>query len=128
MRILLDTHALIWVLSDHADLSPAAAESFLSEGADVFASVVNLWEMAIKLNVGKLRLPTSLERIAGELLPSLGVRLLPLAPAHLFRLRDLPRHHGDPFDRTLLAQALEEDLAVMSRDAAFDAYGVERIW
>ena len=90
---------------------------------DVVASVVSLWELEIKASVGKLDLPDDLTVV----LPAMATSLLQIEMAHLRRLRTLPFHHRDPFDRLLIAQALEEGLTIVTRDRAFRAYGVPLI-
>jgi PIN domain nuclease of toxin-antitoxin system len=84
--------------------------------------------MAIKSALGKLRLALPLEELFPGRLEALGFSVLPIQARHLHPLMDMPRHHGDPFDRLLVAQALIEDFTVVGNDAAFDAYGVRRLW
>jgi PIN domain nuclease of toxin-antitoxin system len=128
MRALLDTHSLIWFLEGDERLSSPARELIEDGDNAILASIVSLWEIAIKHSMGKLELrrpfaelfPAELEQNAIEVL---GVEFLDVA-----RVVTLPFHHRDPFDRLLVAQALEKDLPVVGVDAVFDAYGVERIW
>jgi PIN domain nuclease of toxin-antitoxin system len=128
MRLLLDTHALLWALYDHPRLGTRARELFSAPQEQLFVSVVSAWEMAIKKSLGKLQLSMPVERLVAERLPPLGVSLLPVTMAHVGRVESLPFHHRDPFDRMLAAQALTEGLVLVSADAAFDAYGVIRLW
>jgi len=91
-------------------------------------SLVSAWEMAIKLSIGKLRLPHPLAQILVEARTVNGLPTLPIHERHILRVRHLPLHHRDPFDRLLAAQAFEEGLTLLSGDDAFDAYDVPRIW
>ena len=120
MRLLLDTHVLLWWLAADPGLSPAA-RSVIAEGANtVFVSAATAWEMAIKRALGKLIVPDDLE---GAVTAS-GFQSLPITMAHALLAGALPRHHDDPFDRMLIAQAQSEGLTIVTRDAQFSAYGV----
>ena len=123
MRLLLDTHVLLWWLADDDRLSAAAREA-VNVAAEVRFSVASVWEIAIKRALGKLEAPDDLpDHIAAQ-----GFGWLPVAAEHAWRVRDLPPHHRDPFDRLLVAQALSERMAIVSADARFGAYGVETRW
>jgi PIN domain nuclease of toxin-antitoxin system len=123
LRLLFDSHALLWALSRPAALAAPARRVLEAMENDVVASVVSLWELEIKASVGKLDLPDDLTVV----LPAMATSLLQIEMAHLRRLRTLPFHHRDPFDRLLIAQALEEGLTIVTRDRAFRAYGVPLI-
>lgn len=119
MRLLLDTHVLIW-WAQGSGLSPPATRAIRSPANDVFVSAASVWEAEIKAAIGKLDLDADL---AGE--PALhGFLELGITAGHAVEAARLPLHHGDPFDRMLIAQARLEDLTVVTRDAAFKAYGV----
>jgi PIN domain nuclease of toxin-antitoxin system len=123
-RLLLDTHALLWWLTDDAALSPTARQALADPGIEPLVSAASLWEIAIKRSLGKLTAPDDLpERIVDE-----GFSWLPVSPLHAWQVRELPAHHRDPFDRLLVAQALAEHLPVITADPRFDAYGVEVRW
>ena len=96
--------------------------------SDLLLSRASGWEMAIKLSIGKLRLREPLRQILVEARAVSGITTLPIEEAHVLRVQHLPLHHRDPFDRLLAAQALEEGLMLVSRDAVFDAYAVPRVW
>ncbi|MEW5787937.1 MAG: type II toxin-antitoxin system VapC family toxin [Pseudomonadota bacterium] len=128
MRLLLDTHAFLWWISDAPDLSGPARKAIANEGNDCFLSLASCWEMAIKTSLGKLRLALPLERFIPEQLASNGFSLLPIDFRHTARVESLPFHHRDPFDRLLIAQAQAEKLVLVSADGAFNDYGVRRIW
>lgn len=128
MRLLLDTHALLWFVSNHPDLSPTAAQLIGDPTNQKIVSVVSLWEITIKVSLGRLNLALPLaDFIKTHLTPS-KVQLLQIEVPHLLTLEALPHHHRDPFDRLLAAQALAEKVSFVSADAAFDSYGVQRIW
>ena len=123
-RLLVDTHALLWWLTDDAGLSDAARAALADPANDVLVSTASVWEIAIKRALGKLQAPDDLpDHIAAQ-----GFGWLPVAAEHAWRVRDLPPHHRDPFDRLLVAQALSERMAIISADARFGAYGVETWW
>jgi len=126
--VLLDTHALIWALTDDPRLT-LPARGVIDDPTQIkIVSIVSGWEMAIKVTSGKLNLPIPLREIFPGHLETLRIDILPIQPPHLHRLLELPRHHGDPFDRLIAAQALSEDFTLVGCDAAFDAYGVRRLW
>ena len=128
MPVLLDTHTFIWAMEGDPRLT-TTARRLLEDLAQVkIVSIVSGWEIAIKVGVGKLTLALPFREIFPGRLASWGFQLLPVECRHLHRLLELPRHHGDPFDRLIAAQALNEDFTLIGCDAAFDAYGVRRIW
>lgn len=119
MRLLLDTHALLWWLA-REHLVEAVKDRIADPGTDVLVSAVCCWEVAIKQAAGKLVPPEPVSRAvrAG------GFEPLPITLEHGERAGSLPRHHGDPFDRMLVAQAQLEGLTLVTRDRVFDAYDV----
>ena len=125
-RLLLDTHALIWFVSNDPNL-PVSTRDKIESADDVFLSIASLWEMAIKLNIGKLPLQGNFEDIEPQL-SATGITILPITFADTVQFRYLPLHHRDPFDRILVAQAINHSLALISRDVAFDAYDLQRVW
>ena len=128
MAFLLDTHTFIWAMEGDPRLT-ASAKRLLEDPAQMkIVSVVSGWEIAIKMGTGKLTLALPFGEIFPGRLDSWGFKLLPIECPHLHRLLELPRHHGDPFDRLIAAQALSEDFTLVGCDAAFDAYGVRRLW
>jgi len=125
-RLLLDTHALIWFVSNDPNL-PGSTRDKIESADDVFLSIASLWEMAIKLNIGKLPLQGNFEDIEPQLIAA-SITILPLTFADTVQFRYLPLHHRDPFDRILVAQAINHSLVLVSRDVAFDAYDLQRLW
>ena len=124
---LLDTHAFLWWVWDDPKLSSCARQA-ISRAADCYLSLASCWEMALKISLGKLKLPASYRHYIPEQMAANGFRQLPIEFRHTSQLASLPFHHRDPFDRLLIAQAIEEKLPIISLDDAFDLYGVCRIW
>ncbi|WP_147653248.1 type II toxin-antitoxin system VapC family toxin [Vulcaniibacterium gelatinicum] len=128
MRLLLDTHVVLWSLAQPERISQRARECMIAAESALFASVVVAWETAIKQSLGRIELaPDWLAQIEARY-ADWRIELLGIAHAHCVRVGMLPFHHRDPFDRMLIAQAQEEHLSIVSADPAFDAYGIERIW
>jgi PIN domain nuclease of toxin-antitoxin system len=125
-QLLLDTHIFIWFSEDAPNL-PIALREKIESADSVYLSIGSLWEVAIKISIGKLSLQTKYQGIE-EGLSRLGVELVPISFADTIRLLDLPLHHRDPFDHLFIAQAIERSLVLVSADEAFDAYPVERLW
>jgi PIN domain nuclease of toxin-antitoxin system len=116
---LLDTHIVLWDLAGDDRLSEAHDKILLGD-APKFLSVASLWEIAIKASVGKLVMPAGLLAT----IEASDVRLLPILPGHVMHITALPRHHGDPFDRLLIAQAQIEGLTLVTADKHFASYDV----
>ena len=128
MRLLLDTHALIWFCEGNSALSSTARSAIEDTTNQCFVSHATAWEMAIKLNLGKLKLQIDYEVLFPGVLNANGFAVLPPALDHYQILLTLAPHHGDPFDRLLIAQAMVEKLTIVSRDPHFAAYGVPVFW
>jgi PIN domain nuclease of toxin-antitoxin system len=127
MKLLLDTHAFLWFVTGDARLSRAARRALEKDDAELVLSAASVWEMAIKAGLGRLTLPGSVEEYVAEKVEN-GFRVLPVEWTHGAKVERLPVHHRDPFDRLLVAQALVENLPVVTNDHAFRAYGVKVIW
>lgn len=130
MRVLLDTHVVLWFLDGDARLSTRARALIEDVGNERLLSVASLWEIALKVRLGKLSsvagsLPT--ETIMGDLEAN-RITVLAIIPAHALRVATLPRGHGDPFDLLIAAQAITERIPVVGGDMQFDALGVTRVW
>jgi PIN domain nuclease of toxin-antitoxin system len=119
LRLLIDTHVLIWSRADPRQLTKKAADAIV-QAEIVFVSVATAWEIAIKTSLGRLRLPKPVEAAISEG----GFEHLPISLQHAAMVQDLPHHHGDPFDRMLIVQAIAENLVMVTRDHAFSAYGI----
>ena len=124
MKLLLDTHALLWWLANDARLGPDARALIADPGNNVLVSVVSPWEIVIKVRVGKLKADI---RSTLALIERNGFALLPISPEHLLALALLPVHHRDPFDHLLIAQAVAEGAAFMSADRRASQYPVQVI-
>jgi PIN domain nuclease of toxin-antitoxin system len=123
LRLLLDTHTLVWAISRPDRLRNPVRTAVVASDNTVFVSAASAWEIAIKRVLGRLTFPLEdFDRVLDEA----GFEHLPVQAAHGIEAGGLPRHHADPFDRMLIAQARVEDLILVSEDAAFAAYEVRR--
>jgi len=127
MRALLDTHAFLWWIAGDERMSPPSRATFTGPG-DLLMSVASIWEILIKVQVGKLNLPRPAGRYVIRNLAENRIETLPINLDHLLAFEQLPVHHRDPFDRILIAQALQEKLPIVTADPLFSRYPVEVIW
>src|SRR4051812_37682169 len=128
MRLLLDTHAFLWFIMGSPNLSATARALIEDETNERFLSAASLWEMAIKLSTGKLTLSAPFDVLIPRQLSLNGIGLLSIEVTHAAVVSSLPFHHRDPFDRLLVAQAIVENMPIVSVDKAFDIYAVTRLW
>src|SRR5438874_676644 len=128
MKLLLDTHTFLWFIMGNPNLSAKARAAIESITNEKYVSVASVWEIAIKVSVGKLSLSAPFSSLIPEQLSANGFELLNLEVAHASALIRLPFHHRDPFDRLLIAQAMVEQMQIVSVDSAFDAYPISRLW
>jgi PIN domain nuclease of toxin-antitoxin system len=128
VKVLLDTHILLWYLLDDARLSLAAKHVIDHLENQVFVSPASYWEVAIKVSLGKYQLSESLDTFFSRELAVNQFTILPITIAHTAKLVDMPFHHRDPFDRLIIAQTLVEKMPIISADGFFDAYQIRRIW
>ncbi len=128
MKLLLDTHVFIWWDSDPARLSRTAAALLNDPEHVLMLSVASLWEMQIKHQLGKITLHVPLADTIIHQQSTNGLVLLPITPIHVYGVGSLPLAHKDPFDRLLAAQALAEDAALVTADAALSAYPIRVLW
>jgi PIN domain nuclease of toxin-antitoxin system len=128
VKVLLDTHALIWFIGADKRFSQKARTALSGAQEGVYVSIASIWEIAIKLSLGKLRLSLRLEDELLAFLEQNGFEFLPIDYAHVTRVASLPFKHKDPFDRLLAAQALIEDMTLVSHDSNLDGYGIRRLW
>jgi PIN domain nuclease of toxin-antitoxin system len=118
--LLLDSHAFLWAIARPSELVAAARRAIEDTQSQCYVSITSLWEMTIKSSTGKLSLPSNYT----DGIEHIGAALLPISISHVKRLQTLPLHHRDPFDRMLVAQAMEEGLTLVSRDRYVKLYGV----
>ena len=128
MKLLLDTRAFLWWVGASRELSRRARAAVGNGRNECFVSVASGWEIGVKVSLGTLKVEGALDRFLPEQLAANSFKPLPLELRHCARLAALPFHHRDPFGRMLVAQALEEDLAVVTADPVFARYGVKRVW
>ena len=128
MKLLLDTNAFIWMLEAPEKLSERVIQAHNDSANTLYLSVASLWEIQIKLAIGKLEMDVSLAQIVREQLQGHRFQLLDIRAEHVLALEELPRHHGDPFDRLLIAQARVEGLPLVSIDNVFEQYPVDLFW
>jgi PIN domain nuclease of toxin-antitoxin system len=128
MRLLVDAHIVIWAVDDPPKLSPHAATALEDPANELLLSAGTIWEVGIKVGLNKLSLSMPFRQWMNKAIADLGLTLLPITVDYADVQVGLPRHHGDPFDRLLVAQAQVENVSLVSADAVFDQYGVKRIW
>ena len=127
MRVLLDTHVLIWMMTVPERLGPVATSLVDDEDTELVLSAASTWEIAIKHSIGRMQLPDEPERLMPVVMRESGIDSLPVEHRHALRVARLPLHHRDPFDRLLIAQAQLEEIPIVTADRLFDAYDVEVI-
>jgi PIN domain nuclease of toxin-antitoxin system len=128
MRFLLDTHALLWWLTDDPKLSPRAKETIADEANEILVSAASAWEIATKYRLGKLGLAADAVSRFGELIAADGFEHLPVTYLHALKAAGYALEHRDPFDRMLAAQSALESAALITCDAAFEAFGTDVHW
>ncbi|WP_225894289.1 type II toxin-antitoxin system VapC family toxin [Atlanticothrix silvestris] len=128
MKFLLDTHALLWYLLGDPNLS-IKVKDIIDTKDNLYFSIVSLWEIAIKINIGKLKIHRSIEDLSKEL-QYINIQILPIMDKdiELYSGLNFPSNHRDPFDRMLIVQAINHSLVVISKDVKFDAYPIQRLW
>lgn len=127
MNLLLDTHTLIWFLEGETTLSTNAKKLIENPANTNFVSVATFWEMAIKVSLKKLEMQISIQNLK-KLLWENGIEVLPITIENTLFVSQLPFHHKDPFDRLLIAQAVNENMILVSKDEAMHLYNVQTIW
>lgn len=128
MRLLLDTHAFLWFVTNDPQLSETALDAIAEPSNDILLSPASYWEIAIKVSLGKYPLSVPFATFFDEGIKGSEVNVLPIEVSHAAELSKLPMHHKDPFDRMIISQAIVEKIPIVSADSAIDAYGVKRWW
>lgn len=128
MNYLLDTHTFLWFINGDSELSVRAQTLIEDPSNSIYLSVASVWEMAIKVSLGKLAMPSPFTDFVAEQLSENSLRLLEIQLEHAGAVATLPFHHRDPFDRLIIVQSLSENMPIIGRDQIFDVYGVQRHW
>lgn len=128
MKLLLDTHAFLWMSLDDPRLSDTARDVIAELENELLLSPSSFWEIGIKISIGKYELQEPLDVFVDREVERNGLVILPITPQHATQVARLPFHHRDPFDRLLIAQAIVENVPIISADRQLDAYGIERVW
>jgi len=128
MKVLLDTHAFLWLISGDDRLSETAQKTFLKPGNILFFSAASLWEICIKMSLGKLSLKSGWLKTIEDEMKINAIQWLSIEMTHCVKLINLPFHHRDPFDRMLVAQAMVDDMQLLSRDTRLSSYEIKCIW
>jgi PIN domain nuclease of toxin-antitoxin system len=128
VKLLLDTHTVIWWVDQDRLLGPKAHAAIADSLNDLLLSAATIWEIAIKVGLGKLSLSMPYKQWINRAMTNLGAVVLPITVEYADVLVGLPLHHRDPFDRMLIAQTQVEHVSLVSGDATFDQYGVSRLW
>ncbi len=127
MRLLLDTQILIWAYGQSRQLTAPMAEALRDPQNELFVSVVTIWEIVVKVQIGKLHLPLPAKQFVDYAQQEGRIQVLPVMKEHVWRVGELPLYHRDPFDRLLIAQAVVENLTLITSDAVFSHYPVQQI-
>jgi PIN domain nuclease of toxin-antitoxin system len=128
VRVLLDTHAFLWWISDDPRLSKKAKEIIADGRNELFFSAASGWEISIKAGLGRLKVAGDLQRFIADQLSRNAIKVLPIYLSHTLHTRVLPDHHRDPFDRILVSQAILEEMPLLSADPKIPHYPVEVVW
>lgn len=128
MKILLDTHIFIWMASAPEQLSDKAQEIIINNNNQLYLSSVSLWEMQIKLNLDKLYIEIPLKEMWNEMSIKNSIKLLSIENSHIWQLNNIAKHHKDPFDRLLIAQAQIENMKFITKDKIIPMYDLKTIW
>jgi PIN domain nuclease of toxin-antitoxin system len=128
VRLLLDTHTFLWFIGGDTALSPYARQLIEDRTNERLLSIASLWEMAIKVSLGRLTVPLPFTALVAEHVYGNAIALFGILPSHLDVLLTLPFYHKDPFDRLIIAQGQAENIPILSRDSVFDDYAIRRLW
>jgi len=128
MRLLMDTHVFIWWSDEPEKLSDRVLNACQDDDNSLMLSIISIWEMQIKIQLGKLRLRNPLRYLIENQQNINDLQVLPISVNHIYMLENLPMHHRDPFDRLIISQALEERLPLVSKDSVFSNYPVSLFW
>ncbi len=128
MNLLLDSHGFVWMHEEPYKLSVKVANEILNPANRIFLSVASVWELQIKIALGKFSFSDTLENVINEERQTNNLQFLPINLSHALYLENLPPHHKDPFDRLLISQAIVENMTLVSADANFGKYQISMLW
>jgi len=128
LKCLIDTHTLLWIITNDPKLSNKAKDLYLNSKNTIYFSLASLWEMAIKVSLKKLFIDENLKEFVQNHIKGNDINILNIELPHIFLLEKLPYHHRDPFDRLLVCQSSYENMPILSSDKVFDFYDIKRIW
>jgi len=128
MKIILDTHIFLWLITDNDRLSDKSKHAFTNSDNELFFSIASYWEICIKISIGKLKLSKNWDKIIKDELMVNSVKLLPISTEHCLQITQLPFHHRDPFDRIIISQAIIEQMHIMTINSYFSQYEVNIVW
>ncbi|MEH1958096.1 MAG: type II toxin-antitoxin system VapC family toxin [Nostoc sp.] len=128
MKLLLDTQCWLWWFAQPERLNEEAIAHIADENNELWLSVASIWEIGIKVAIGKLPLPDPLDSYISSRMAQLGMRSLEITASHALQAAALPLHHRDPFDRMLIAQAQIEEMTLVSADSMFNKYDISLLW
>jgi PIN domain nuclease of toxin-antitoxin system len=126
VKILADTHCFLWFVNNDPQLSTSARNLIVDPANDILLSLASVWEISVKVGINKLTLAQPVQLFIRDQTKRNNIKLLNIGLSDVLFVSNLPRHHGDPFDRLLIAQSLRRSMPIISIDAKFDAYGVDR--
>ncbi len=128
MKLLLDTHTFLWFIAGDNQLDQYARQLIENPQNQRYLSVASVWEITIKSSLGRLQVPMPPSQLIQDHVWTNAIELLPIVSAHLDSLYGLPYHHKDPFDRLMIAQAIQDEMVLITKDKLFNAYGVKLAW
>ncbi|BAB75834.1 MULTISPECIES: type II toxin-antitoxin system VapC family toxin [Nostocaceae] len=128
MRLMLDTHTFLWFIEGSLNLSDTAKSLIEDQQNQRFLSIASLWEISIKVSIGKLELDMTFTELVKQQVYGNAIELLEIQPAHLDELAKLPFYHKDPFDRLMISQSLVESIPIVTKDSVFEGYPVQILW
>ncbi|ABA20391.1 PilT protein-like protein [Trichormus variabilis ATCC 29413] len=128
MRLMLDTHTFLWFIEGILSLSDTAKNLIEDQRNQRFLSIASLWEISIKVSIGKLELDMTFTELVRQQVYGNAIELLEIQPEHLDELAKLPFYHKDPFDRLMISQSLVESITIVTKDSVFESYPVQILW
>jgi PIN domain nuclease of toxin-antitoxin system len=128
LKLLLDSNVVYWAITNPHKLTSRAHQLIANGLNELYVSSASLWELSIKIAKGKLVVPSGTVRSLYEQIDRLGIVVLPITRVHIIRTETLPHHHGDPFDRMIVAQALEEGMTILTSDTQIPLYSAPVVW